>query len=517
MKFPTDHLPTTPGCYLFKNEQHHILYIGKAKNLKKRVQSYLHHPEDNGKTSIMLEQVASVEFIATDTEVEALILENTLIKQHQPKYNIDLKDAKAYAYLEVTKEPYPRIIIARKKQGNGWFFGPFVSAAERDDILQFLQNTFRLRTCKRLPKKPCLRYHIHLCDAPCINNIHIEDYTKNINHAKQILSGNISDVARDLQTEMNTYAKEHHFERALVLRNQLQALQHLQERQNMQRHKHYDEDIINYQVQENTMYVLLFNIHKGTLTNKQDFVFDAHEDVFEEFLLQYYAESPIPKEVIVPQAISEPLHMYLNHRKGSKVTITVPKKGEKNQLLILAEKNIELTFFASKEKLIRLQQKLRLHTPPQIIECFDISHLSGTSMVGSMVQFRYGKPDKNNYRRFRIRTVVGVDDVAAIEEIVRRRYRRLKEEHTELPDLIIIDGGKGQLNRALEVLEELYLPIPIIAIAKKFEEIYLPGNLYPIHLSHIDPALHYIQEIRDEAHRFALSYNRLLRTKELVA
>jgi len=494
-----------------------VLYIGKAKNLKKRVASYLNHVAEDGKTRVLLDQVASVDFIVTDTEYEALILENTLIKQHQPKYNIDLKDAKSYAYLRITKEPYPRILIARRKQGTGWFYGPFVSAAERDYILQFLQKTFRFRTCRRLPKKPCLRYHIHLCDAPCIQNISIEEYGKNIALAKQILSGNIRSVVQNLKTEMNSYANKEKYEQALLVRNQLYALQHLQERQNMQRQKQYDEDIINYKIHDDTVYLLLFNVYKGTLTNKHDFMFPSYEDAFEEFLIQYYAENPIPKELIIPHTLSKSVHTYLEHQRGTKVTITVPQRGEKKQLLHLAEKNIEFTFFASKEKIAQLQQKLHLHDPPQIIECFDISHLSGTNMVGSMVQFRNGKPDKSNYRRFRIRTVDGVDDVAAIEEVVYRRYHRLKQERRELPDLIIIDGGKGQLHRALDVLTGLYLFIPIIAIAKKFEEIYLPGESQPLRLSSKDPALHFVQEIRDEAHRFAISYNRLLRKKELIA
>jgi len=514
--FSIDHLPQTPGCYLFKDKQENILYIGKAKNLKKRVTSYLHHPSTDGKTPIMLSQVNSVDFIATDTECEALILENTLIKQHQPKYNIDLKDAKGYAYLRITKEPYPRVVIARRKQGDGWFYGPFVSAAERDYILQFLQKTFHFRTCKRLPKKPCLRHHIHLCDAPCINAISVETYEQNINHAKQILSGNINSVVKELTGQMNHFAEEQGFEQALLLRNQIQALQHLQERQNMQRQKTYDEDIINYQIHDDTVYLLVFNVYKGTLTNKHDFTFEMHEDFFEEFIVQYYAENPIPKELIMPETISGPVHEYLEQVKDSKVVVTIPQRGEKKQLLDLADKNIELTFFASKEKITRLQQKLRLHEPPLVIECFDISHLSGTSMVGSMVQFRNGRSDKSNYRRFRIRTVVGIDDVSAIEEVVRRRYTRLKQERQDLPNLIIIDGGKGQLNRALEVLQELYLSIPVIAIAKKFEEIHIPGEIQPLHLSKKDPALHYVQEIRDEAHRFAISYNRLIRTKELT-
>ncbi|MDG6228676.1 MAG: excinuclease ABC subunit UvrC, partial [Candidatus Thermoplasmatota archaeon] len=369
---------------------------------------------------------------------------------------------------------------------------------------------------KRLPKKPCLRYHINLCDAPCINAISIQDYERNIDHAKLILSGNISTVVKKLTHEMNQYAQNQGFEQALLLRNQIQALQHLEEHQNMQRQKQFDEDIINYQIHDDTVYLLVFNVYKGTLTNKHDFTFDAHEDVFEEFVVQYYAENPIPKELIIPHTLSDPVHEYLEQIKGSKVVVTVPQKGEKKQLLALASKNVELTFFASKEKITSLQQRLRLHEPPIVIECFDISHLSGTSMVGSMVQYRNGRPDKSNYRRFRIRTVIGIDDVSAIEEVVRRRYTRLKQERQDLPNLIIIDGGKGQLNRALDVLYELYLSIPIISIAKRFEEIYIPGDMQPLHLSKKDPALHYVQEIRDEAHRFAISYNRLLRTKELT-
>jgi len=511
-----NHLPHLPGCYLFKDKQNHIIYIGKAKDLRKRVASYNHRPIKDEKTLVLVDQITSVDFIVTDTECEALLLENTLIKQHQPKYNINLKDAKGYAYLRITKEPYPRLVIARRKQGDGWFFGPFVSAAERNYILEFLLRTFRFRTCKRLPKKSCLRHQINLCDAPCINSISIQEYQRNIDHARLILSGNIRTVVKKLSDEMNQYAQNEGFEQALLLRNQIQALQHLEEHQNMQRQKQYDEDIINYQVHDNTVYLLVFNVYKGTLTNKHDFTFDSHEDVFEEFIVQYYAENPIPKELIVPHMFSEPVHEYLEKIKGSKVVVTVPQKGEKKQLLDLANKNVELTFFASKEKITSLQQRLHLHEPPIIIECFDISHLSGTSMVGSMVQYRNGRPDKSNYRRFRIRTVEGIDDVSAIEEVVRRRYTRLKQENKDLPNLIIIDGGKGQLNRALDVLYELYLLIPIISIAKRFEEIYLPSDMQPLHLSKKDPALHYVQEIRDEAHRFAISYNRLLRTKELT-
>jgi excinuclease ABC subunit C len=305
------------------------------------------------------------------------------------------------------------------------------------------------------------------------------------------------------------------FENALILRNQITAIQHLQEHQKMQRQHIFDEDIINYLVRDGTVYLMLFNIYKGTLSTKNEFVFGFTPDFFEEFIVQYYSENPIPSEVIVPQKLSNSLTVFLKHKRKKKVRIVVPKKAAKKQLLDLVIKNIEITFFGDVSKVEELHRQLNLQELPQVIECFDISHLSGTSMVGSMVQYRNGKPDKTNYRRFRIRTVEGIDDVAAIAEVVRRRYTRLKQENAEMPHLIIIDGGRGQLNSAVLELEKLDVKIPVISIAKQFEEIYLPGSSQPVHLAKKEKALLFIQEIRDEAHRFAISYNRLLRKKKL--
>jgi len=511
-----DNIPSKPGCYIFKNSKGIILYIGKAKDLRKRLNNYIQHKNHDKKTISLIQQVASVDYIVTDTEVEALVLENTFIKKHQPKYNIRLKDAKGYSYIKITDEPFSRVLISRQKQGKGTFIGPFVSAQERDYILQFIQKTFLLRTCKNLPKKPCLRYHIHLCKGPCINQISQEDYQLLIKNVKYILTGHINKAISSLEQEMKKFSLKQKYELALERRNQIQALKHLQEKQNMQREKRINEDIINYLKHDDSLYVMMFNIYKGTLTNKQEFMFYASEDAFEEFLIQYYNENPIPKEIIIPKKISPAIAEYFSQIKKSNVHVIVPKKGEKKQLLNLVAKNIEITFFASTKKISSLQQKLRLHEKPTVIECFDISHLSGTSMVGSMVQFRNGKPDKNNYRRFRIRSVKGIDDVSAIGEVVRRRYKRIKEENKLYPNLILIDGGKGQLNRAMHELDELGIVIPIISIAKKFEEIYVPGQIHPIQFQKKDKALQFIQEIRDEAHRFAISYNRLLRKKEMV-
>jgi excinuclease ABC subunit C len=315
---------------------------------------------------------------------------------------------------------------------------------------------------------------------------------------------------------MHHFSRQKQYEQALRRRNQLTALKHLQEKQHMERQKRYNEDIINYMEIEDNIYLMLFNVYKGTLTNKNDFVFSYQPDFLEEFILQYYADHPIPKELILPESISESLIDFLSKQRGSKAKITIPQRGEKKQLLRLVKKNIDITFFAATKKIAALQQRLRLHEQPIVIECFDISHLSGTSMVGSLVQFRNGKPDKNNYRRFRIRSVEGIDDTKAIAEVVHRRYTRLLRERKSFPNLIIIDGGKGQLNSALSTLDDIGLTTPVISIAKRLEEIYLPGRTMPLMLKKNDAALQYIQEIRDEAHRFAIKYNRLLRTKKVI-
>jgi excinuclease ABC subunit C len=510
-------IPTNPGCYLFRDTAQSIIYVGKAKNLRKRIQTYFLTKDWDPKTLSLLRSIESVDYIVTDTEVEALILENTLIKKHQPKYNINLKDAKTFAFIQLTNEEFPRLRIARRKEEDGRLFGPFVSGQERDYVLQFLTRTFSLRTCKKMPKKPCLRYHIHLCDGPCAGFISKQEYAKKIAHVQMVLLGKSKELLKHMDAEMTKHSKHLEFEKALHLRNQKAAIEHLQDRQKMQRQHTSDEDIINFVIRNRTVYLMVFNIYKGTLSHKNEFVFDVHDGFLEEFLVQYYSENPVPSEIILPTKVTESLVSFLEHKRQKRVRILVPKKGTRKQLLALVIKNIESSFFADRTKGEELQKRLQLQEFPWVIECFDISHLSGTSTVGSMVQFRAGKPDKTNYRRFRIRTVSGIDDVAAIAEVVRRRYTRLKQEHAALPQLIIVDGGRGQLNSAVHELEALGVHIPIISLAKQFEEIYLPGSDRPLRLAKKEKALQFIQEIRDEAHRFAIAYNRLLRKKELIA
>jgi excinuclease ABC subunit C len=515
MNTPT--LPHEPGCYLFLDGKGSVLYVGKAKDLKKRVASYFRKHDPDQKTRIITESSNNIDIIVTSTEVEALILENNLIKKHQPRFNINLKDAKQYAYIQLTGEEFPAIRIARQVTGEGHFFGPFVSAAERDYVRNVVRKTFGLRTCRKLPKKACLRYHIHTCSAPCIGEVGVDEYAESVRKASLVLKGKTADLITDMQEEMAARASSQEYERALLLRDQIHALERLSERQDVVRRREGDEDVISYALRDSTVYLMLFNIYQGTLGNKSEYQFEFHPDFLEEFLVQYYSDNPVPSEVILPEGVDASLAEFFSLKKGKKVTVTVPKLGAKKRLLDLVKKNIETLYFRDDARILELQEALGLNTPPSVIECFDISHISGSMVVGSMVQFRNGRPDKKNYRRFRIREVEGIDDPAAIAEVVRRRYRRLKDEDGSLPDVIIVDGGKTQMNSALKELRRIGLAIPVVAIAKKQEEIYIPGSAHPLPLSKKEKSSLYLQEIRDEAHRFAIAYHHLLRRKDLLA
>jgi len=354
------------------------------------------------------------------------------------------------------------------------------------------------------------------CSAPCIGAVTEDAYRVQVERASSLLRGNGTELIRTLKQEMEKRSQAMEYEEARSLHNQILAIEHLSERQHVARQRETDEDVIGYTVSGDTMYLMVFNVERGLLSGKQEYSFDYREDAFDEFLVQYYADTLPPSELVLPHEVDEALAGYLSERKGKSVRVTVPKAGEKKKLLELVEKNIEHAFLKHELKVQDLQAALDLPDPPQIIECFDISHLAGTAMVGSMVRFSGGIPDKKNYRRFRIKTVERIDDFASIAEIVRRRYQRLISEERELPDLIIIDGGKGQLAAALDALQSLDCPVPVIAIAKREEEVFVPGETLPRRLDEKGMALRYIQEIRDEAHRFAITYNRLLRKKKLI-
>lgn len=512
----TSHIPDEPGSYLFMDEEGTVIYVGKAKNLRKRVQSYFRKKEPDPKTAVLVEAIRSIDFIATASETEALILENTLIKKHQPKYNIDLKDAKSFAFIQLSDDPFPRIGIARKTGAKGTFFGPFVSGRERDHLLAMVKKIFGLRSCRRLPKRACLRYHIGTCPAPCIGAISQEVYAERVRQATEVLKGRTKNLILELKAEMERLSAACAFESAITIRETITALEHLAGRR-MVTPKHASEgDLINYRVTGGEVYLLLFHQRNGTLMEKEEYQFTESPDFLSEFLVQYYSDHEVPGEVILPEMVDDAITDYLTKLRGKGVLITIPKQGVKRELLDLAGKNVDLTWFSGEERVHALRRALHLGEMPDIIECFDISHLSGTAAVGSMVRFRGGRPDKKNYRRYSLKTAEGGDDPGSIREVVRRRYSRLIKEEKELPNLIIIDGGKAQLSAANSELKNLDLEVPVISIAKREEEIYLPAIPYPLPIPADDPASLLIQEIRDEAHRFAVTYNRIRRRKKVI-
>lgn len=509
-------IPHEPGCYLYKDREGRVIYVGKAKDLRKRVSSYFKKNGLDPKTECLVENISSIDYIITSNEKEALILENNLIKKHLPKYNIDLRDSKRYAYIMLTKEDFPRLVIARRKSEDGNYYGPFTSAEKRDALMRMSNNILRMRTCKKIPKKPCLRAHMGSCTAPCAGRITKEQYGLQVEDVKKLLSGKNRELSSDLRRRMAEAAKNREYESAKALRDQIAGVEFLQERQNMETDRKYDQDIINYVVDGPLVHLAVFNAERGILSGKDEYDFDYRPDFLEEFILQYYDSGSIPKEILVPEEAGDALASYLTEKRGAPVKIIVPQKGEKKDLLDLVKKNVEKLYKEDELNLQDLREKLGLEKNPRIIECFDISHIQGADSVGSMVRFLDGKPDKGNYRRFKIKTIEGIDDPAMIAEVVGRRYKRLLEEKKELPDLIVIDGGRTQLSAAYKELKNLGLRIPVIGLAKRLEELYFPGLAEPQRIDHKTRALKLLQRVRDEAHRFAVKYHRLLRKKRVV-
>jgi len=517
-------IPHDPGCYLFHDENKEIIYIGKAKDLKRRVSSYFQKTHHDAKTGRLVSHIADIDVIVTGSEVEALLLESTLIKKHQPRYNINLKDSKGYAYISLSGDAYPRISVARTKDSatkkkseqktKTVYFGPFTSARERDQILHFAKRTFKLRSCKTLRKRPCLRYHLDSCAAPCTGRISEQEYAYQVKCAKKLLEGKNAELLSEMKEDMQKRASELAFEEALLLRDQIKAIEHLSERQYVLRDTKEHEHIIHYACHADQVYLMLFSVERGCLSQKEEFVFEKSEGFLDEFLIQYYTENTPPQELILPEEGDDSMEEYLSEKRGSKVTITVPKRGDKRRLLSLVSKNIEATFFKHITRVDALGEALNLPSPPSIIECFDVSHLSGTGTVGAMVRFMDGKPDKRNYRRYKLKSYEGNDDFAGIAELVHRRYTRLLEEESRLPDLIVIDGGKGQLQAAHQEMKALNLQIPLISLAKREEEIYSTSSQTPLPIKRNSEASLLLQEIRNEAHRFAITYQRTTRSKK---
>lgn len=520
--------PTTPGVYLFKDKSGAPIYIGKAKNLKNRLQSYFSR-DILDRTQQMLSQATSLECIITDNESEALVLESNLIKQHFPKYNIELKDNERFTYILITDEKFPRMLLVRKSRAGkitqkGKAFGPFTSGSAQVLVASTLRKIFRIRTCRLGQKKPCLQYHLGFCTGVCAGLVTPEQYNGQVKKLEAALSGGkkLEQLMEGMEDEMHRASHERHFEKALELRNSLRALSSLSERQKMESLGTGDEDYIYFLEQKGMAYIQMFRQMGGVIKDRKKYEFEIinQEDAIGDFLMDFYQAGGIPRRIFVDSlpASSDSLERYLSVKRGGPASIIAPEKGDKKKLLELLQKNILLEISGHADPaIIELQHELSLPAIPRTIECFDVSNIMGTAVVGSMVQFVNGKPNKSQYRRFKIRSVESQDDVACMREIVWRRYSRLKQEGKSMPDLILIDGGTAQLNAALSVLSEFSLSIPCVSLAKQFEEIYHPDFSQPLRLPRTSAALKLLMHARDEAHRFGISYHRLLRKKRVLS
>lgn len=546
-------LPSNPGIYQFKNSRGNVIYVGKAKSLRSRVRSYFGNSNQlYGKTRILVNHIADLEVIITSSEVEALILENNLIKQLKPRYNINLKDDKTYPYLVITKEPFPRIFITRhvKKDGST-YFGPYTEARQLRSVLELISSIFQVRSCKlklseeNIRQKKftvCLDYHIHKCKGPCEGFQSEAEYNAMIDEVIRLLKGKTSELVRSLSKEMRRCAEQLKFEEAAELKMQIDGLKKYAERQKVVTNDQVDRDVFAIARQGDDACGIVFKIREGKLLGSQRMYFSNTEEeptanLLSKFLEKYYLETPdlIPQEIFTQAALpaenQKALHSLLSNPKKQDTSVIksirfiTPQRGEKAKLVEMCQENAHhhlQEYLIEKQKrgeiarehpaLKALQETLYLEHLPKRIECFDNSHFQGSDYTSSMVCFTDGKPRKSEYRKFKLRSIEGSDDYAAMHEALVRRYSGKLSKELPIPDLIVIDGGKGQVNIARKTLTELQINVPVIGLAKRLEEIYLPGIGDPFNLPKTSPALKLLQRLRDEAHRFAISYHRKLRT-----
>jgi excinuclease ABC subunit C len=518
--FKAADIPANPGVYIYRNELDEILYIGKAKSLRSRVSSYFKNKDQPLKTRQLVERIRQIDWVIVNNEVEALLLENKLIKQHTPKYNISLKDAKTYAYIALTREPYPRILTSRKVSRKLESFGPYTDGFVRQDLQRLVTRVFKLRTCKTLPKRACLNYHIHLCSAPCIGNVSAEQYAEQVEKARSFLGGDYEQTIEVLKHRMQGSAEQQKYEDALELRNQINSIYLLTQHQIVDHERRFDQDVLAFKQYGEKVLVVQMGVRKGVLLGKKEFSVDLQPQVEQEFLKAYYTTNQIPREIMVNKPCwQEPaekaaLEEFLSAKRCAPVSLIVPRRASKLELVRLAEKNLESTLDTD-SALVDLQNCLNLPTLPRVIECFDISNLGQEHVVSGMVTFKDAKPDKKNYRKFKIKTFVGQDDFAAVNEVVTRRYKRLTEEKAQMPDLILIDGGPGQVSAAKSALQALGLQLPLIGLAKEREEIYLPDESSPRCFDKSSRMMLLLRRIRDASHEFSLGYNRKRREMKI--
>ncbi|MHB9031620.1 MAG: excinuclease ABC subunit UvrC [Anaerolineae bacterium] len=548
-------LPLKPGVYIMRDVEKHVIYVGKAILLRHRVRSYFQdsaqHPP---KTQRLVEEVADLEWIVTGSELEALVLECELIKRYRPRYNVRLKDDKRYPYIMVTmQEEFPRIMVVRSMQHDGArYYGPFTSSQAVYQSLELIRHLFPYRTCNRVitghDRSPCLYYHIKLCHGPCIGAIDMLGYREEIERACLFLEGKQEQILDQMRAEMLEASDALLYEKAARLRDDIDSISRIVERQRIVSGHLEDHDFIAFARNDGQSCVQVFFIRNGKLIGREYYILTGTQDeeneaILSSFITQFYDEAAeIPPEVLLQNDLDSlgVIQEWLQTKRGSKVLIKVPKRGEKYQVMQMARENAaetlnklraewEADVSKQTEAIDQLQQALNLPTLPVRIECYDISNTQGTSATGSMVVFNKGVPSKQDYRNFRIRTVEGANDFASMAEVLTRRFSRAKEDTQKtvdgkvnrwslMPDLVIVDGGKGQLNAALEVMRELELTkIPVVGLAKQHEEVFLPDRPESIWLPRDSQALYLVQRIRDEAHRFAISYHRQLRAKAGLA
>ncbi|MFZ0389572.1 MAG: excinuclease ABC subunit UvrC [Calditrichia bacterium] len=541
-----DHLSTQPGVYLFRDENRKIIYVGKAKSLRSRVRSYFQDSRNlDAKTRVLVHQIRDLETILVDNEVEALILESNLIKKHKPRYNINLRDDKSYPYIRITAEPFPRIFVTRKVIRDGSrYLGPYTDVKHLRHIMKTVRKIFPVRSCKyNLDEqmisagkvKLCLDYHINRCQGPCQGLVSREDYRQMIRRVEQFLKGRTRELLAELQEEMSREAADMHFEQAARLRDQIKMIENYYfTSQKVDLADLEDRDVIALAAEGDDACSVVFRIRDGKVVGRQHFYLQGvaeqdYRNILTQFLQQYYLEADyLPHQVLIPEELGEEellIVEWLSKQAGQRVELVTPKIGEKKKLMNLCQKNARFLLddlLLQKEKrkghiaynVEALQKDLNLESPPLRIEAFDISNFQGRDAVASMVCFVNGKPSKKDYRRFKIRSKQTPDDFAMMREVVQRRYKRVLDEDQPLPDLILIDGGKGQLSSAVQVLNELNLhDQPVIGLAKRLEEVFFPGLSDPQNIPKNSSGLKLLQQVRDESHRFAITYHRKLRDR----
>ena len=549
---PPSEIPDRPGVYLFRDRHDEVLYVGKAKSLRKRLANYF-GPDLSPRTRAMVDTAASVDWIVTPSEVAAIMVEYSLIHEHQPRFNIRLRDDKSFPYLAITRpEEWPRAMVMRGKRRKGvQYFGPFAHAYAIRQTLDLLLRTFPVRTCTdakfarhEASGRPCLLFHIERCSGPCVGEVGADEYAGYVDGLAAFLSGETDGITRRLSDDMGRAAAVQEYEAAARFRDQLGAVRRAMERQTLVGKPRDNLDAIGVAGDELEAALVVLNVRRGRITGRKTTIIDRVEDLSTPALVgvlleQLYGSEPPPSEVLVHE-LPENADLWtawLGDRRGSRVSLRVPQRGAKRRVLATAITNAGEDFNrhrlrrhadhnARARALNNLQEALDLPEPPLRIECYDISTIQGRDTVGSMVVFEDGLPKKSDYRRFKVRSIQGQDDFAAMEEVLRRRFMAYQAERDLAPEdrgrfayppsLVVVDGGAGQLGRAVLVLDELDLDIPVVGLAKRLEEVYVPGNADPIAIPKGEEALYLLQRVRDEAHRFAVSYHRKLRGKRMV-